>query len=344
MRVPGRVPGHNGRYTLMVLLLTGALALGTPAGGGAGSAGDQRAQPPQPPRPGCEEIRLLHPSDPPLQGDDVWELQLRLLQLGLYNGPLDGVYQEETVSAVRLAQTLASLPPDGVVDDEVWFALDRLGKPLLGYDSTSVASQSATKLPPPPEPIYLYVDLDKATLTVYSDGKPYKTYPVAIGKSKTASPIGDWKIVWKDRGWGGGFGTRWMGLNVPWGTYGIHGTNKPWSIGRRASAGCFRMFNRDVEELYEWIPHGSRVIVRGSMQPQLTRSEYGVGVSGKDVVFLQIALQKAGVLAQEADGRFGPATQKAVEELQAALRLPVTGRVTSDLLVLLGLKQAAGIP
>ncbi|MBE3578071.1 MAG: L,D-transpeptidase family protein [Limnochordales bacterium] len=237
-----------------------------------------------------------------------------------------------------MAQTLASLPPDGVVDDEVWLALDRLGKPLLGYDSTSVASQSSTRLPPPPGPIYLYVDLDKATLTVYSEGKPYKTYPVATGKSRTASPLGDWKVVWKDRGWGGGFGTRWMGLNVPWGTYGIHGTNKPWSIGRRASAGCFRMFNRDVEELYEWVPHGTRVIVRGSVSPRMTRSEYAAGASGQDVVWLQIALQRAGVLTQEADGRFGPATQKAVAELQAALRLPVTGRAGSDLLMLLGLR------
>ena len=46
--------------------------------------------------------------------------------------------------------------------------------------------------------------------------------------------------------WGGGFGTRWLGLNVPWGIYGIHGTNQPWSIGTQASAGCIRMFNRHV--------------------------------------------------------------------------------------------------
>lgn len=294
-------------------------------------------------RPNCEETRALRPADPPPRGDDVWELQARLLQLGLYAGPLDGVYQGETVKAVRLAQTLASLPPDGVVDDEVWQALDRLGKPLLGVDSSEVAATPSTHLPPPPGPLFLYVDLDRATLTVYSDGKPYKTYPVAVGKSRTASPVGDWKVVWKDRGWGGGFGTRWLGLNVPWGIYGIHGTNKPWSIGRRASHGCFRMFNRDVEELYEWVPLGTPVLVRGGKPVRVTRRELAPGASGQEVVYLQMALQQAGMLAGAADGRFGPLTEKAVAELQAALRLPVTGRAGTDVLVLLGLRSLPGL-
>ena len=33
-------------------------------------------------------------------------------------------------------------------------------------------------------------------------------------------------------GWGEGFGGAWMGLNVPWGTYGIHGTKSPWFVGK----------------------------------------------------------------------------------------------------------------
>ncbi len=55
--------------------------------------------------------------------------------------------------------------------------------------------------------------------------------------------------------WGGeGFGSRWLGLNVPWGgKYGIHGTNQPGSIGYNISAGCVRMRNRDIEELYELV-------------------------------------------------------------------------------------------
>ncbi|RDJ07857.1 L,D-transpeptidase [Rhizobium grahamii] len=42
----------------------------------------------------------------------------------------------------------------------------------------------------------------------------------------------------------------------------IHGTNDPRSIGTNASSGCFRMYREDVEELYELVQPGTRVIVQ----------------------------------------------------------------------------------
>ncbi|WP_064682203.1 L,D-transpeptidase [Rhizobium bangladeshense] len=42
----------------------------------------------------------------------------------------------------------------------------------------------------------------------------------------------------------------------------IHGTNDPSSIGTNASSGCFRMYREDVEELYEMVQPGTRVIVQ----------------------------------------------------------------------------------
>ncbi|MBB2749736.1 UNVERIFIED_ORG: lipoprotein-anchoring transpeptidase ErfK/SrfK [Rhizobium aethiopicum] len=42
----------------------------------------------------------------------------------------------------------------------------------------------------------------------------------------------------------------------------IHGTNDPSSIGTNASSGCFRMYREDVEELYDMVRPGTRVIVR----------------------------------------------------------------------------------
>ena len=41
----------------------------------------------------------------------------------------------------------------------------------------------------------------------------------------------------------------------------IHGTNQPQSIGTSASSGCIRMINAHVEDLYERVPKGTRVIV-----------------------------------------------------------------------------------
>jgi lipoprotein-anchoring transpeptidase ErfK/SrfK len=42
----------------------------------------------------------------------------------------------------------------------------------------------------------------------------------------------------------------------------IHGTNDPSSIGTNASSGCFRMYRQDVEELYEMVQPGTKVVVR----------------------------------------------------------------------------------
>jgi lipoprotein-anchoring transpeptidase ErfK/SrfK len=44
--------------------------------------------------------------------------------------------------------------------------------------------------------------------------------------------------------------------------YRIHGTNAPWTIGQAMSSGCIRMVNEHVEELYDRVRVGSRVIVR----------------------------------------------------------------------------------
>ena len=43
--------------------------------------------------------------------------------------------------------------------------------------------------------------------------------------------------------------------------YRIHGTNEPWTIGQSVSAGCIRMINNDVVDLYENTLVGTRVIV-----------------------------------------------------------------------------------
>jgi len=48
----------------------------------------------------------------------------------------------------------------------------------------------------------------------------------------------------------------------------IHGTNRPFSIGKAASSGCFRMINQDVIDLYTRVPPGAAVYVRPTL-PEL---------------------------------------------------------------------------
>jgi lipoprotein-anchoring transpeptidase ErfK/SrfK len=43
--------------------------------------------------------------------------------------------------------------------------------------------------------------------------------------------------------------------------FGIHGTWERNSIGSQSSAGCVRMFNEDVEELFDIVPRKSRVTI-----------------------------------------------------------------------------------
>ena len=43
--------------------------------------------------------------------------------------------------------------------------------------------------------------------------------------------------------------------------YRVHGTDAPWLIGEKVSRGCVRMFNKDVIDLYNRVPVGSKIIV-----------------------------------------------------------------------------------
>lgn len=54
-------------------------------------------------------------------------------------------------------------------------------------------------------------------------------------------------------------GTRAM--NLGWTYYRIHGIDNPAKIGRRASNGCFGLFNHHVEEMYDWVRIGTQVVV-----------------------------------------------------------------------------------
>ncbi|MEW5953736.1 MAG: L,D-transpeptidase family protein [Bacillota bacterium] len=85
------------------------------------------------------------------------------------------------------------------------------------------------------------------------------TYPVAVGKPSTPTPTGHYQIKNKQLNPGGVLGTRWLGLTIPGGNYGLHGTNNPNSIGRAVSNGCVRMHNHHVEELFPRVSIGTPV-------------------------------------------------------------------------------------
>lgn len=181
----------------------------------------------------------------------------------------------------------------------------------------------------------LVIKIPDRVLELYDDGVLFKRYRVAVGKRATPTPIGEWNIVYK--GWSPKeiMGTRWMGLDVPWGSYGIHGTSAPWSIGSFASQGCIRMSNHNSEELYEWVPVGTPVDIVGP-KPRVDRV-LRRGSQGTDVVVLQLKLVKLGYYQERAKGTFGKDTEAALRAFQRDNRLPETGITDEKTLQLLKL-------
>lgn len=170
----------------------------------------------------------------------------------------------------------------------------------------------------------ILIDLSESMLYLFENNQLIHKYPVAQGKTSTPSPVGVWYITNKARNWGKGFGTRWMGLNVPWGVYGIHGTNKPGSIGHRASAGCFRMRNRDVEELYSIVPYKTRVVVYGGPYGNMAASfdKLEPGDRKSQVAEVQKRLQKLGFYEGSIDGIYGEGMKAALIKFKQENNLP----------------------
>ncbi|MBQ7666999.1 MAG: L,D-transpeptidase family protein, partial [Kiritimatiellae bacterium] len=124
------------------------------------------------------------------------------------------------------------------------------------------------------------VSKEANTLLLTLDGKFYKRYTVGTGRD-SRTPVGTFKIRdriehpewWSESGktipYGDPaniLGTHWLSLEATGDTprvsgYGIHGTWDESSLGSQSSAGCVRMRNADVEELWTLLPRGTPVTI-----------------------------------------------------------------------------------
>lgn len=266
----------------------------------------------------CGQNRELYLSNPPMAGDDVKGLQEMLHSLGYYNDACNGIFNHKTDQALRRFQKDSGLAVDGRVRENTW---DMLSK--------AVEKPVVAKVEPPPEgKKVIVIDTIKRTLTLLNNGEPFRQFPVAVGKPETPTPVGTWHIKRKATNWGTGFGTRWMGLNVTWGIYGIHGTNKPYSIGGYQSHGCIRMFNRHVEQLYRWVPVNTPVIIVGNplayMDPPYKIMRRGD--RGSAVMEVQSALQRLGYEI-DVDGIWGYGMEKVIIQYRKDAGLPFDNAV-----------------
>lgn len=128
----------------------------------------------------------------------------------------------------------------------------------------------------------LLINLPERRLYAFESGRLIGDFPVGIGRDGYETPRGSTRVVrrrinptWYPTpsarrddprlpaavhpGPDNPLGTR--ALDLGWPRYLIHGTNKPFGIGRRASRGCIRMYDADIVSLFDRVPVGTPVRV-----------------------------------------------------------------------------------
>ena len=160
-------------------------------------------------------------------------------------------------------------------------------------------------------------------LSLYDGNDKIGIYPLGLGKPSTPTPVGYYKINTKEidppwidpsnpefevpSGESNPLGYRWMQIK---GNYGIHGTNRPDSIGYYVSNGCVRMREADVEALFELVEIGTpveitynRVVVEKTADDNIAYYIYpdGYGWQPIDAAYVNQWLSPYGVAAFESD-------------------------------------------
>lgn len=148
-----------------------------------------------------------------------------------------------------------------------WMIRANENKPLIAGKAIKIPKDRYT----------LHISKKKKIMEWRRGKEVIKIYPVSVGRKGMETPEGEFQVMsrvkhptwyWLNEEIPADspknlLGPRWLGLNHK--GYGIHGTRDPKSIGAAQSHGCIRMHNEDVEELFEWIPIGTKVFIRETL-------------------------------------------------------------------------------
>ena len=197
------------------------------------------------------------------------------------NSPRIGEAQDRLGDVnIRLLFSSTITPPDAAYDVRPGDTLTKIAKEqrttvellMRANHLSSGLLQPKMRLKVPRAQFSVVVNKSQNTLLLKSGEDVVKVYRVATGKNNS-TPVGTFTIITRipNPPWytpqgvipfgdpRNILGTRWMGFDKP--SYGIHGTADPSSIGKQATAGCVRMANHDVEELYTLLPLGTPVTI-----------------------------------------------------------------------------------
>lgn len=208
------------------------------------------------------------------QGDTIGSIALRFgttVEAMLENNPDVDPYNLQIGQRLCIPQGGSNLPPCPYGNYYVIRRGDTVGSIAAAFEVSTRDILTANPglvpnnlqigqvicIPLAPSPVEIIINIAAKRLTVYRGGRVFRQYVVATGKEETPTPTGIFTVINKQVNPGGPYGTRWLGLSRR--GYGIHGTNDPSSIGKNASNGCVRMFNEDVEALFDITPVGTVV-------------------------------------------------------------------------------------
>lgn len=136
---------------------------------------------------------------------------------------------------------------------------------------------------PNPLPGDPFIVVNKATNQVafIQNEEVIAIFPAATGKTNELTPEGLFTVTvkainpyYRKKNILGGspknpLGSRWIGFDAEdteGRTYGIHGTNNPYTIGGYVSQGCIRLTNENVEKLFDMVPLGTKIYITRSHQ------------------------------------------------------------------------------
>ncbi len=192
-----------------------------------------------------------------------------------------------------LRAPLGSVQTDFVEPEDT--LLDVAARHRLGFEAVARLNPGLDPWIPPPgsvvrlptlylvpeaAPVGIVVNIPEMRLYDFGvEGGP-EVLAVAIGDAEDATPVGEFRVGSKriDPAWrvpasiravkpelppvvapgpDNPLGSRWLTIGNS--SYGLHGTNVRWSIGRIATHGCVRLYEEDIVRLYDRVREGTRL-------------------------------------------------------------------------------------
>ena len=177
--------------------------------------------------------------------------------------------------------------------------------PFVPGDGVTITVPTAWVLPDLPSYDGIVINLSEMRLYYFQRAKKsVVTFPIGIGSEGKETPEGTFTIVEKT------VNPSWYvpqsilkekpelprvvppGPDNPLGSHAmrlsertvlIHGTNRPYAVGRKASHGCIRMYPEDIPNLFQRVPKNTKVTI--------IRQPVKVGMAG-DRVYIEIHKDK----------------------------------------------------